>query len=69
MATIRIGTSGWSNPRWRGPFYLPSLRRIGLWCREWQAKGLDVFCYFDNDAGGHAPRDALALRQLVNGRT
>lgn len=29
----------------------------------------DVYVYFDNDAGGHAPRDAARLRQLVDGRT
>ncbi|MPS75457.1 MAG: DUF72 domain-containing protein, partial [Microbacterium sp.] len=26
----------------------------------------DVFVYFDNDARGHAPHDALALRALVD---
>ena len=29
-------------------------------CREW-AQEADVFVYFDNDAKGHAPHDALAL--------
>jgi uncharacterized protein YecE (DUF72 family) len=29
--------------------------------REWLAQGLDVFVYFDNDARGRAPHDAVAL--------
>lgn len=30
-------------------------------CREWMADGLDVYVYFDNDAKGYAPHDAMAL--------
>ena len=30
MATIRIGTSGWAYPHWRGPFYPPEVRK-----RDW----------------------------------
>ncbi|MFD5225599.1 DUF72 domain-containing protein [Microbacterium sp. NPDC058342] len=35
--------------------------RIGAWAR----KGRDVYVYFDNDARGHAPHDAVALAGLV----
>ncbi|GAB3992035.1 DUF72 domain-containing protein [Nocardioides marmoraquaticus] len=31
--------------------------------RAWTADGRDAWCYFDNDGGGHAPWDALRLRQ------
>jgi uncharacterized protein YecE (DUF72 family) len=31
------------------------------------ARGVDVWAYFNNDVGGHAPRDALALRRYVRG--
>lgn len=34
------------------------------WARriaEWKARGLDVFVYFDNDAKGYAPHDAMRL--------
>jgi uncharacterized protein YecE (DUF72 family) len=34
----------------------------------WASAGADVFVYFDNDARGHAPRDALRLREAVGGR-
>ena len=27
--------------------------------------GKDVFCYFDNDIGAEAPRDALRLRGML----
>ncbi len=30
-------------------------------CRGWDGDGLDVFVYFDNDAKGRAPHDAMAL--------
>lgn len=30
-------------------------------CRAWATDGADVHVYFDNDAKGHAPHDALAL--------
>jgi uncharacterized protein YecE (DUF72 family) len=31
----------------------------------WTATGDDVYVYFDNDAEGHAPRDALRLQALL----
>lgn len=34
----------------------------------WSGDGLDVCVYFDNDARGHAPHDALALRERVEDR-
>jgi uncharacterized protein YecE (DUF72 family) len=39
-------------------------RALDRWaerCREWMAGGEDVVVYFDNDAKGHAPHDAVAL--------
>ena len=42
--------------------------RLDDWA-EWLAArhedGLDVFGYFNNDTGGHAPRDAVRLRQRI----
>jgi uncharacterized protein YecE (DUF72 family) len=32
---------------------------------RWLASGLDVFAYFNNDAGGHAVRDTQALLALI----
>jgi uncharacterized protein YecE (DUF72 family) len=42
--------------------------RLDEWA-EWlaarAADGLHVFAYFNNDSGGHAPRDAVRLRQTI----
>jgi len=42
--------------------------RLDDWA-EWLAaradEGMDVFAYFNNDTGGHAPRDAVRLRQRI----
>jgi uncharacterized protein YecE (DUF72 family) len=35
------------------------------WLANVFRKGTDVFAYFNNDAAGHAPRDALTLRSLL----
>ncbi|WP_460776063.1 DUF72 domain-containing protein [Microbacterium sp. GXF7504] len=35
--------------------------------REWEADGHEVMVFFDNDGEGHAVRDALCLRELVDG--
>ncbi len=34
-------------------------------CRRWAEDG-DVFVYFDNDAKGHAPHDAVALLERLD---
>jgi uncharacterized protein YecE (DUF72 family) len=38
------------------------------WLVERIADGLDVFAYFNNDTGGHAPRDAIRLRDRLHTR-
>lgn len=38
------------------------------WLAERAAGGLDVFAYFNNDTGGHAPRDAARLRDRLRMR-
>lgn len=38
-----------------------SLDRWAETCRDWLAEGHDVHVYFDNDAKGHAPHDAVRL--------
>lgn len=46
--------------------YRPDL--IGVWAqrvRQWLDAALDVFVYFDNDADGAAPFDAIALADAV----
>jgi uncharacterized protein YecE (DUF72 family) len=38
------------------------------WLVERVVEGLDVFAYFNNDTGGHAPRDAVRLRDRIHVR-
>jgi uncharacterized protein YecE (DUF72 family) len=38
------------------------------WLVDRIADGLDVFAYFNNDTGGHAPRDAVRLRDRIDTR-
>ena len=72
-----VVTAGWVYLRFHGPHagrrcaggyshqYLTArAERIG----EWAADGLDVYAFFNNDVGAHAPRDALALRRYLAGR-
>jgi uncharacterized protein YecE (DUF72 family) len=43
-------------------------QELAQWAAEiaaWQSAGSDVYVYFDNDAHGHAPRDALRLSALL----
>lgn len=42
-----------------------TLRRIAQRCRSAMRESRDVYVYFDNDARGHAPHDALRLARLV----
>ena len=42
-----------------------SLDRWAARCRDWLAHGEDVHVYFDNDARGHAPHDAIRLLQRL----
>ena len=35
--------------------------------REWDNAGREVYAYFNNDGDGHAVRNALTLRRLLEG--
>ncbi len=43
-----------------------SLDRWARQCRAWADEGLDVYVYFDNDAQGRAPYDAVALLERLD---
>jgi uncharacterized protein YecE (DUF72 family) len=46
--------------------YTPAQLDHWAWlCREWAEQGCDVYVYFDNDAEGHAPYDAMGLLERV----
>ncbi len=48
-----------------------SSQRLSAWAdriADWSGRGLPVWAYFNNDVGGHAPRDADRLREMVRRR-
>ena len=56
------GASG----RYDGSYPRERLEEWADWLGEQAAAGVDVYAYFNNDVGGHAPRDALTLRGLLH---
>jgi uncharacterized protein YecE (DUF72 family) len=51
--------------KYRGEYSSERLRGWAAWLNAQRAAGSDVFAYFNNDAGGQAPRDAAALRRAM----
>ena len=51
--------------RYNGAYSDARLATVAAWCREQLAGGCPVFAYFNNDIGGHAPRDAVRFRTRV----
>jgi uncharacterized protein YecE (DUF72 family) len=41
------------------------LQQWAAWLAERHGEGLEIFAYFNNDTGGHAPRDAVRLRGFL----
>jgi uncharacterized protein YecE (DUF72 family) len=53
--------------KYASSYHPANLRRWADDVERWRAEGRDVHVYFDNDAEGHAVRNALALSALVGG--
>jgi uncharacterized protein YecE (DUF72 family) len=51
--------------KYGGGYTQDRLRGWAEWLDAQRADGCDVYAYFNNDAGGHAPRDAATLRRLL----
>jgi len=51
--------------RYGGRYADDRLDEWAQWLTARAADGLPVFAYFNNDSGGHAPRDAVRLRQKI----
>jgi uncharacterized protein YecE (DUF72 family) len=51
---------------YRGAYSGPALAGAARRIRAHLAAGRDVYAYFNNDVGAHAPRDALRLRRLLD---
>jgi uncharacterized protein YecE (DUF72 family) len=50
---------------YQGSYGDPALRAWAKRIRGWAKADLDVYCYFDNDDSGYAPRNALRLRRML----
>jgi uncharacterized protein YecE (DUF72 family) len=73
---VRIGCSGWQYARWRGNFYPVELPQR-LWYEHYarlfntaapvarRRGAIRIYACFNNDGGGHAPRDAKRLRERM----
>ncbi|MGC4080787.1 MAG: DUF72 domain-containing protein [Vicinamibacterales bacterium] len=51
--------------KYSGSYSRDRLARAADWCAERLAERVPVYAYFNNDVGGHAPRDAIRFRELV----
>jgi uncharacterized protein YecE (DUF72 family) len=54
--------------QYHGGYSDEALESWADWLNEQLEGGTDVFAYFNNDVGGHAPRDAVTLRRMMGTR-
>ena len=54
-----------SGARYGGRYPDAALERWAERLRDEQRRGREVYAYFNNDVGGHAPRDAIRLRERL----
>jgi len=52
--------------KYRGGYPGQTLRAWADRLNRWVGDGLNCYVYFNNDVGGHAPRDAQTLRGLIS---
>ena len=54
-----------SSERYGGSYSEDRLQRWADWLNDRLDEGRDVYAYFNNDVGGHAPPNALTLRRML----
>ena len=54
--------------KYGGRYTDAALDRWAAWLAERAQAGSPIYAFFNNDVGGHAPRDALRLRRMIEGR-
>lgn len=54
-----------ADAKYAGTYSMDRLARWAEWLQDQRRAGADVYAYFNNDVGGHAPRDAVKLRRLL----
>jgi uncharacterized protein YecE (DUF72 family) len=63
---VYVRFHGWT--KYSGRYSDERLDEWADWLGERVVEGCDVFAYFNNDIGGHAPRDAVRLRDRIHVR-
>ncbi|HTJ01761.1 MAG TPA: DUF72 domain-containing protein [Methylovirgula sp.] len=66
FAYIRLHGPG---KKYQGSYSDNALRQWAKLVRSFARKDADVFCYFDNDQKGYAPKDALRLKKMLARRS
>ena len=54
-----------ADAKYAGTYSTRRLARWAEWLQEQRRGGTDVYAFFNNDVGGHAPRDAVTLRSML----
>jgi uncharacterized protein YecE (DUF72 family) len=54
-----------SGARYGGAYPRERLEDWAQWLQEQRRSGANIYAYFNNDIGAHAPRDAMTLRGLL----
>ncbi len=54
-----------ADAKYAGTYSNERLARWAEWLAAERRTGTDVYAYFNNDVGGHAPRDAVTLRNML----
>ncbi len=52
--------------KYSGRYPAKRLATAAAWCAERLSERIPVYAYFNNDVGGHAPRDAIRFREMVH---
>ncbi len=52
--------------KYQGNYSTKALSSWAGFIKEWNKKGKDIYCYFDNDQKGYAAKNALELKELTN---
>jgi len=63
---VYLRLHGPGSQAYTGTYSDEALRDWAARIRDWRAEGRDVVCFFDNDEAGHAPRDAMRLRAMLD---
>jgi uncharacterized protein YecE (DUF72 family) len=65
---VYVRFHGAADAKYGGAYSERQLRDWAEWLNAQRAQRIDVYAYFNNDVGGHAPRDAVTLRRFLETR-